>query len=53
MQCSFCVKRVFNLIISGQINDSKFVTADVPLENLAEALELMGQQKGIKYNILT
>jgi len=49
----YYVKKAFKLIISGQIDASKFVTADVPLENLVEALELMGQQKGIKYNITT
>jgi hypothetical protein len=29
----------------------KFITADMPLEKLADVLELMGEQKGIKYNI--
>ncbi|MBU1180497.1 zinc-binding dehydrogenase, partial [Patescibacteria group bacterium] len=49
----YYVKKAFKLITTGQIDAAKFVTADMPLENLVEALELMGQQKGIKYNITT
>ncbi len=46
------VKRAFDLITSHRINAERFITADMPLEKLAEVLELMGHQKGIKYNIL-
>jgi L-iditol 2-dehydrogenase len=47
------VKKAFNLITSHRINAEKFITADMPLEKLIDALELMENQKGIKYNILT
>ncbi len=47
------VRKAFDLITSRSINAEKFITADMPLEKLVEALELMGHQKGIKYNILT
>lgn len=49
----YYVKKAFDLIASGQIDTVKFITADMPLEKLVSALELMGQQKGIKYNITT
>jgi len=41
------------LITSKKINTAKFITADIPLEKLISALELIGQQKGIEYNIKT
>lgn len=47
----YYVKKAFDLITSRQIDTVKFITADMPLEKLVSALELMGQQKGIKYNI--
>jgi L-iditol 2-dehydrogenase len=46
------VKEAFDLITSRRIDASRFITADMPLEKLIDALELMEQQKGIKYNIL-
>ncbi|OFW53240.1 MAG: hypothetical protein A2163_08745 [Actinobacteria bacterium RBG_13_35_12] len=49
----YYVKKAFDLITSEKINTAKFITADMPLEKLIGALELMGQQKGIKYNIIT
>ncbi len=49
----YYVKKAFDLITSKQIDAIKFITADMPLEKLVNALELMGQQKGIKYNIVT
>jgi len=49
----YYVKKAFKLITSGQVDASKFITSDMLLENLVEALELIGQQKGIKYNIIT
>ena len=49
----FYVKKAFKLITSRQINAMKFITADMPLEKLIDALELMGKQKGIKYNIIS
>jgi L-iditol 2-dehydrogenase len=47
------VKEAFDLITSRRIDASRFITADMPLEKLKDALELMEQRKGIKYNILT
>jgi len=47
------VKEAFDLITSHRIDAIKFITADMPLEKLVDALELMEQQKGIKYNIFT
>jgi len=49
----YYVKKAFDLITSEKIDTAKFITADMPLEKLIGALELMGQQKGIKYNIIT
>ena len=46
------VKKSFDLITSKRIDAGKFITADMPLEKLITALELMDQQKGIKYNIV-
>lgn len=47
----YYVKKAFKLLTSGLIDTAKFITADMSLERLKEALELMGRQKGIKYNI--
>jgi L-iditol 2-dehydrogenase len=47
------VKEAFDLITSRRIDAARFITADMPLEKLKDALELMEQRKGIKYNILT
>ena len=47
------VKKAFDLITSHRIDANKFITADMPLEKLLDALKLMEQQKGIKYNIFT
>jgi len=49
----YYVKKAFDIITSRQIDTVKFITADMPLGKLVSALELMGQQKGIKYNITT
>lgn len=49
----YYVKKAFKLIENRQIDASKFITADVSLENLIDALEAMGKQKGIKYNIIS
>jgi L-iditol 2-dehydrogenase len=49
----YYVKKAFKLIASGQINSAGFITADMPLGKVVDALELMGLQKGIKYNITT
>ena len=46
------VKESFELITSKRIDAGRFITADMPLEKLVTALELMDQQKGIKYNIV-
>jgi L-iditol 2-dehydrogenase len=45
------VRKAFKLIEKGLFDTSKFITSDMPLEKLVDALELMGEQKGIKYNI--
>jgi len=47
----YYVRKAFKLIENKQINASKFITADMLLEKLVDALELMGKQKGVKYNI--
>jgi len=47
------VKKAFKLIDKRLLNTSKFITADMPLKELVDALELMSKQKGIKYNITT
>jgi len=47
----YYVRKAFKLIEKGLFDTSKFITSDMPLERLVDALELMGQQKGIKYNI--
>ena len=49
----YYVKKAFKLIEKGLFDTKKFITADMPLEKLVDALELMGQQKGIKYSITT
>ncbi len=48
----YYVKRAFKLIENKQIDALRFITDDMPLEDLVDALELMGKQKGIKYNIV-
>jgi L-iditol 2-dehydrogenase len=45
------VREAFELITSGSIEAAKFITSDMPLEELVKALELMSKGKGIKYNI--
>lgn len=47
------VQKAFDLITNRRINAEKFITGNMPLEKLIDALELMGRQEGIKYNILT
>ncbi len=47
----YYVRKAFKLIEKELFDTSKFITSDMPLERLVEALELMGEQKGIKYNI--
>jgi len=47
------VKKAFKLIDKGLFGTKKFITADMPLSRLVDALELMGKQRGIKYNITT
>ena len=47
----YYVKKAFKLIENRQVDASRFITADMPLEKLVDALELMARQKGIKYNI--
>ena len=45
------VRKAFKLIDKELIDTSKFVTSDMPLKRLTDALELMANQKGVKYNI--
>jgi L-iditol 2-dehydrogenase len=47
----YYVNKAFKLIDKGLFDSSKFITADMHLKKLVDALELMGKQKGIKYNI--
>ena len=47
------IRKAFKLIEKGLFDTSRFITSDMPLKNLVDALELMGEQKGIKYNITT
>jgi len=47
----YYVRKAFKLIEKELIDTSKFITSNMPLDRLIEALELMGRQKGIKYNI--
>lgn len=49
----YYVRKAFRLIENKKINTSKFITEDMPLERLVDALELMGKQIGIKYNIVS
>lgn len=49
----YYVRKAFKLIENKQIDAAKFITADMPLVKLIDALELMGMQRGIKYNIIT
>lgn len=49
----YYVKKAFKLIENGLVNASRFITSDLPLKILVFALELMGKQKGIKYNIIS
>ena len=44
-------RKAFKLIEKGLFDTLKFITSDMPLEKLEDVLELMGEQKGIKYNI--
>lgn len=44
-------RKAFKIMEKGLFDTLKFITSDMPLEKLADALELMGEQKGIKYNI--
>ena len=47
----YYVKKAFKLIVDGLIDTSMFITTNMSLERLVEALELMGSQRGVKYNI--
>jgi len=44
-------RKAFKLIEKRLFDTLKFITSDMPLEKLEDVLELMGEQKGIKYNI--
>lgn len=46
------VKLAFDLISSGAVKARDYITANKPLAETIDALELMGQQRGIKYAII-
>src|SRR5258708_23831992 len=46
------VKLAFDLISSGAVKGRDYITANKPLAETIDALELMGQQRGIKYAII-
>lgn len=46
------VQKALNLLASGQIDGSKYITGYYPLEGTIDALESIGRQEGIKYAIL-
>jgi L-iditol 2-dehydrogenase len=49
----YYVRKAFSLIESGLIDASRFVTGDMPLEKLVDALDMVDKKKGIKYNIIS
>ncbi|MGM0367695.1 MAG: zinc-dependent alcohol dehydrogenase [Actinomycetota bacterium] len=49
----YYVKKAFSLISRKLIDASRFITKDMPLEDLTEALNLVDEKKGIKYNMVT
>jgi L-iditol 2-dehydrogenase len=49
----YYVRKAFNLIKDKLVDASKFITSDMPLGKLLDALNLVDQKKGIKYNIVT
>ncbi|QBD76502.1 hypothetical protein EPA93_10970 [Ktedonosporobacter rubrisoli] len=46
------VKLAFDLICSGKVRARDYITANKPLSEAVNALELVGQQRGIKYAIV-
>ncbi|MBX5448963.1 zinc-dependent alcohol dehydrogenase [Thermogemmatispora sp.] len=46
------VRLAFDLICSGQVRARDYISANKPLTETIEALELIGQQHGIKYAIV-
>lgn len=46
------VQWALNLLASGQIDGSKYISGHYPLEKTIDALESIGRQEGIKYVIL-
>lgn len=49
----YYVRKAFKLITTRQIKASKLITKDIPLKEMITALELMKEQRGIKYNIVS
>jgi L-iditol 2-dehydrogenase len=48
----YYVKKALDLLVSGAIPTAPFITAEMPLARVTEALELMSRQEGIKYAIV-
>jgi L-iditol 2-dehydrogenase len=46
------VRQAFDLICGGTVRARDYIIANKPLEATIAALELMGQQRGIKYAIV-
>lgn len=46
------VETALNLLASGQVPAGKFISGEVPLAEVTDALELMSRQQGIKYAIV-
>jgi len=49
----YYAQKAFGMIVSGLIDAQKFITADMPLGQLLQALNLMDNKQGIKYNIVS
>ncbi len=48
----YYARKAFNLLASKKINAKDFITSDMPLKNLIDALEMVENRKGLKYNII-
>lgn len=48
----YYVQRALELLASGDVPSDEFITAEMPLDQVTDALELMGRQRGVKYAIV-
>ncbi|MDF2548403.1 MAG: zinc-binding dehydrogenase [Anaerosolibacter sp.] len=46
------IKKALELLSTGQVDGSMFISGEYPLEQTLEALERIGRQEGIKYAII-